>query len=41
MSVFDMRQWFESLVPWWTPFAVVAAVVAMFEVYEFIHRAED
>lgn len=41
MSVFEMRQWFESMIPWWTPFAVVASIVAMGKVYEFIHRDED
>jgi len=38
MSLFEFREYFESVVPWWMPFAIVAVMLAIAGVYAVCKR---
>lgn len=35
MSLFELRQWWESLLPWWTPFIMPIIALNVWIVYIF------
>lgn len=44
MSLFELRQWWESLLPWWTPFLVPVLSIAIFflwMVFSFLQHMYD
>lgn len=37
MSVFEFRQWIESMIPWWVPFALLVPALIAF-VIQFVRK---
>lgn len=36
MSLFELRQWFESLFPWWAPFIIPISGLCIYFIYSFL-----